>query len=87
MNIDKALIIALRGPRPRPTGVQLSGMEVAVLMRLGKGQPIKDIAKAMFKSPSTISTYRLRILKKLNFTSNAQIAVLVHEMARQTEAA
>jgi two-component system invasion response regulator UvrY len=40
---------------------------------LASGKQIKEIAREMFLSPSTISTYRTRILKKMMLTDNAAL--------------
>jgi Response regulator containing a CheY-like receiver domain and an HTH DNA-binding domain len=40
---------------------------------LASGRKINQIAGEMFLSPSTISTYRSRILKKLRLSNNAQL--------------
>jgi DNA-binding NarL/FixJ family response regulator len=40
---------------------------------LASGKQINQIAKEMFLSPNTVSTYRARIMKKLNLTNNAQL--------------
>jgi DNA-binding NarL/FixJ family response regulator len=40
---------------------------------LASGKQINQIAAEMFLSPSTISTYRARILKKLKLTDNAAL--------------
>jgi DNA-binding NarL/FixJ family response regulator len=53
----------------------LSDREYRVMWLLASGKPIKQIAKEMFLSPSTISTYRVRILRKLGLATNA---ALVH---------
>jgi len=44
-----------------------------VMWLLASGKPINQIAKEMFLSPSTISTYRVRILKKLGLATNAEL--------------
>jgi two-component system invasion response regulator UvrY len=62
----------------RPQG--LSDMEFAVFKGLVEGTPIKDIASAKCLSPSTISTYRARILKKLNLKYNADLVRLAHRV-------
>src|SRR2546421_11275276 len=46
---------------------------------LATGKQISEIAKEMGFSPSTVSTYRTRILRKLGLTSNA---ALVHYAVR-----
>ena len=40
---------------------------------VASGKPVKQIAREMFLSASTISTYRARILKKLKLASNAEL--------------
>jgi DNA-binding NarL/FixJ family response regulator len=40
---------------------------------LASGKHINEIAAEMFLSPSTISTYRARILKKLGLSNNAAL--------------
>ena len=51
----------------------LSDREYRVLWLLASGKPISKIAQEMFLSPSTISTYRTRILRKLGLANNAQL--------------
>jgi two-component system invasion response regulator UvrY len=50
-----------------------------VMWLLATGKQISEIAKEMGLSPSTVSTYRTRILRKLGLTSNA---ALVHYAVR-----
>jgi DNA-binding NarL/FixJ family response regulator len=40
---------------------------------LASGRQINQIAAEMYLSPSTVSTYRARILKKLRLTDNAAL--------------
>jgi RNA polymerase sigma factor for flagellar operon FliA len=47
--------------------------------KLGRAPTEGEIAKEMGLSPSTVSTYRTRILRKLGLTSNA---ALVHYAVR-----
>ena len=54
---------------------KLSDREYRVMWLLATGKQISEIAKEMGLSPSTVSTYRTRILRKLGLTSNA---ALVH---------
>jgi DNA-binding NarL/FixJ family response regulator len=55
----------------KPLHESLSDREYRVMWLLASGKPINLIAEEMFLSPSTISTYRARILKKLKLTDNA----------------
>jgi two-component system, NarL family, invasion response regulator UvrY len=58
---------------------KLSDREYRVMWLLATGKQISEIAKEMGLSPSTVSTYRTRILRKLGLTSNA---ALVHYAVR-----
>jgi len=51
----------------------LSDREYRVMWLIASGQSITHIAKALFLSPNTISTYRIRILKKLKLENNADL--------------
>jgi DNA-binding NarL/FixJ family response regulator len=51
----------------------LSDREFEVLKMIAKGDPIKIIAKNLSISPKTVSTYRSRILDKLNLETNSDI--------------
>jgi two-component system, NarL family, invasion response regulator UvrY len=54
---------------------KLSDREYRVMWLLATGKQISEIARELGLSPSTVSTYRTRILRKLGMTSNA---ALVH---------
>lgn len=57
----------------KPLHESLSDREYRVMWLLASGRQINQIATEMFLSPSTISTYRARILKKLKLTDNAAL--------------
>jgi two-component system invasion response regulator UvrY len=57
----------------------LSDREFQVLTRLGGGKSIGEIAAELSLSPKTISTYRSRLLEKLNLKSTADIIHYVIE--------
>jgi DNA-binding NarL/FixJ family response regulator len=52
---------------------RLSDREYRVMWLLAAGKQIKEISKELGLSPSTVSTYRHRILRKLGITSNAAL--------------
>lgn len=52
----------------------LSDREFEVLRLLAGGHRVNEIAEALRLSPKTVSTYRRRVLEKMNMTSNAQLA-------------
>ncbi len=51
----------------------LSDREYQVLCRLASGRSIKDIAGELFLSPTTVATYRSRILEKLGLGTTAEM--------------
>jgi len=51
----------------------LSDREFEVLRRLGAGYSVKEIAGALGLSPKTVSTYRSRVLTKLDASTNADL--------------
>lgn len=53
----------------------LSDREFAVLKSLATGKSISDIAESMILSVTTVSTYRSRILVKMDMKTNADLTV------------
>jgi len=60
------------GAQARPHE-SLSDREYRVMWMLASGKSITNIAEELFLSPNTISTYRIRILKKLKLEHNADL--------------
>jgi DNA-binding NarL/FixJ family response regulator len=59
--------------RTRPPNEQLSAREFTVLRMMAAGRTSKEIASELSLSTKTVSTYRSRILRKLNLRNNAQL--------------
>jgi DNA-binding NarL/FixJ family response regulator len=70
-NFAEKLATDLAPDAEKPLHESLSDREYRVMWLLASGKQINQIAAEMFLSPSTISTYRARILKKLKLTDNA----------------
>lgn len=51
----------------------LSDREFQVMQRIASGETVSEIAEALTLSVKTISTYRTRVLRKLNLKNNAEI--------------
>ncbi len=51
----------------------LSDRELEVLRLLGSGKTISQIAELLHLSVTTVSTYRARILEKMNMTTTAEL--------------
>ncbi len=52
---------------------KLSDREFQVLCLLASGKTVTDISQELFLSDKTVSTYRTRILQKMNMKNNAQL--------------
>jgi DNA-binding NarL/FixJ family response regulator len=63
----------------KPPHEHLSDREFEVFRLLAAGKSITDIAATISLSPSTVSTYRSRILLKMNMNSNADLTQYVLE--------
>lgn len=59
----------------RPPHEYLSDREYQVFCRLASGKTVSQIAEEMFLSVKTISTYRTRILEKMNMKNNAELTL------------
>lgn len=57
----------------KPPHSLLSDREYRVMWLIASGKQINEIAEEMTLSPSTISTYRARILRKLALSNNAAL--------------
>jgi len=57
----------------RPLHENLSDREFEVLRLLASGAAVSDIAEKLSLSPTTVSTYRARILTKMNAKTNADL--------------
>jgi DNA-binding NarL/FixJ family response regulator len=71
--LAEKLAVELTPDAQKPPHETLSDREYRVMWLLASGKPINRIAKEMFLSPSTVSTYRVRILRKMGLASNAEL--------------
>ncbi len=63
----------LTGDGDAPAHQQLSEREFQVLHKLATGKSVTEIAEELFISVKSVSTYRSRLLTKLNLKSNAEL--------------
>lgn len=61
------------GAADQPPHEQLSERELQVFLRLAKGETIGHMAESMSLSVKTVSTYRSRVMEKLNLASNSDL--------------
>jgi DNA-binding NarL/FixJ family response regulator len=57
----------------------LSKREFQIMCFLSKGAPITEIGKKLFISERTVSTYRTRLLEKMEMKSNAALALYAYK--------
>lgn len=72
----------LNGARKAVLHEQLSVQEYRILLQLAKGKRVGEIAAHMHLSPKTVSTYRTRVMEKLQISSTIELAhyCLSHEL-------
>jgi DNA-binding NarL/FixJ family response regulator len=71
--LAEKLAARLTPDQDRPPHERLSDREYRVMWLLASGRSLQQIAEEMHLSPSTVSTYRGRILKKLALSSNVEL--------------
>jgi DNA-binding NarL/FixJ family response regulator len=52
---------------------ELSDREYQIMRMIAEGKTVKEIAKELFLSVRTVSTYRARVLEKMNMKTNAEL--------------
>ena len=67
------VVLAKHEPGADPTN-QLTDREIEILERIGKGEEVKAIARALHLSPKTVETHRAHIKEKLKLTNARQVA-------------
>jgi two-component system invasion response regulator UvrY len=71
--LAERLALELEGGMEKLPHQALSDREYRVMWMIASGKSIKDIAGDLVLSANTISTYRARILKKLNLKNNSEL--------------
>ena len=71
--LAEKLAFDLEADNGRPLHETLSDREYQVICMIASGKTVKEIAEESFLSVKTISTYRSRILEKMNMKSNAEL--------------
>ncbi len=72
-SLAEKLASRLTPEQERPPHERLSDREYRVMWLLASGKTLHQIAEEMRLSPSTVSTYRGRILKKLGLNTNVDL--------------
>lgn len=72
-SLAEKLALDLEITTGRPPHESLSDREYQVMCMIASGKTLKEIAEQLSLSIKTISTYRSRILEKMNMKSNAEL--------------
>lgn len=72
-SLGERLAQELAGDSERPVHERLSDREYQIMWMIASGKTVGDVAEQLFLSPNTVSTYRARILRKMNMKSNAEL--------------
>src|SRR5882672_773592 len=71
--LAELLVADLDGDAQQPLHARLSEREFQILCKLAAGRAVSAIADELCISVKTVSTYRSRILQKMNFKTNADL--------------
>jgi two-component system, NarL family, invasion response regulator UvrY len=71
--VAEILVADLDGDADKPMHARLSSREFQIFCKIAAGRGVSEIANELSLSVKTVSTYRSRILEKMNFHANADI--------------
>ncbi len=71
--VAEILVADLDGDADQPMHARLSAREFQIFCKIAAGRGVSEIANELSLSVKTVSTYRSRILEKMNFHANADI--------------
>jgi len=72
-SILEKMVVRIGQPQGEAPESILSNREMQVLVRLARGSTTREVSEALALSPSTVETYRSRILEKLNLRNNSDL--------------
>jgi two-component system invasion response regulator UvrY len=78
-SIAEKLASTLDHDSDKPAHGLLSDREFSVLKLLASGKSVSEIAESLFLSVTTVSTYRARIMAKMNMRNNADLTLYAVE--------
>jgi len=73
LSVVQVLVSDLSNETDKPLHAALSKREFQIFYRLASGESVSRIAEELFLSVKTVSTYRARILEKMQMSSNADL--------------
>lgn len=81
-NLKEIIAESVFNPKDSAAHKVLSNREFEVMCYIGQGKSLKEIGDILFISEKTVSTYRARVLEKLNLKNNNELIkyVLVNKL-------
>jgi two-component system, NarL family, invasion response regulator UvrY len=71
--LAEQLAADLHANADQPAHESLSAREFEILLMIGSGKTVSQIAEELHLSATTVSTYRARLLEKMNMASTAEL--------------
>lgn len=71
--LSELLVTVLDRPTDQPLHASLSQREFQIFRKLAVGRSVSEIAQELFISVKTVSTYRSRVLQKMNMDTGADL--------------
>ncbi len=75
VSLAEKLALELDANAEKPRHQRLSDREYQVMLMLASGQSVSEVAEELCLSAKTISTYRTRILEKMDMKKNAELTL------------
>ena len=72
-SLAETLVVDIQRGTDRPPHEALSDREFEVMRLIASGKTVTEIADALSLSDKTVSTYRARILQKMDMKTNAEL--------------
>jgi len=72
-SLAEKLAFGIEKDAEKPLHETLSDREYHVFCMIASGKTVKEISESLFLSAKTVSTYRARILEKMNMKNNAEL--------------
>ncbi|MFA6014811.1 MAG: response regulator transcription factor [Gallionellaceae bacterium] len=77
--IAEQMMFECGAARPSCPGTRLSTRELQILKLLGQGKGVNEIAEELLLNNRTVSTYKARLMQKMNFKNNAELVLYASE--------
>lgn len=71
--VAEQLAMEIEIPSDKPLHEKLSNREFEILIKISQGKPVSEIADELSLSVNTVTSYRSRLMQKMNMKTNAEI--------------